>query len=288
LENYIQGTGYERFGKFQKIIADPKDGLIITPPQSTWMDADPAGDGSTIVTPRNGKAVEINALFYASLIFVAEFTNPEKKEKYQKLARKIKKNFNAKFWNENENCLLDVIDGDPHSGAIRPNQIFAISHGKDLLSQKKQKLVFQTITQDLLTPGGLRTLSPRDSNYQGTYNTFAPIAEKDWTYHQGTVWPWLIGAYIDSLVKIKNQENPKTIDALKKLFHLQKNSHISSQTKKEIQNLLQPLVQFCLKSETQSLPEVFSGNWPHEPGGTRSQAWSVGEVLRILVAYQIV
>ncbi len=268
IQNYQKGTSFERFWRTQEIKMDD-DGLIISPPQATWMDADPSGNGTSIITPRNGKCVEINVLWYASLLFGADLEQEVGQKKlardYKVLARKVRKSFNKKFWNEEEHCLLDVIEGDLHSGALRPNQIFAISHGKKLLTKVRQEQVFEAVTNDLLTMGGLRTLSPRDSNYKGTYKTTDPIWKKDQAYHQGTVWPWLMGAYCDSLEIVFENKGQK-----------------ENEIKIAIQKVLSPLVGFCLENQERSLPEVFSGDFPHQAGGTRSQAWSVGEVFRII------
>lgn len=269
VKNYQKGTGYERFGYFQEIKMD-EDGLINSPIQATWMDADPSGNGMSVITPRDGKCVEINALWYSALCFAADMEQEVGDKKlaraWQVLARKVRKSFNEKFWNSCENCLFDVIEGDPHSGALRPNQIIAISHGKKLLTKVRKQQVFEVVTKDLLTPGGLRTLSSRDSNYKGIYNTQDPMLIKDQAYHQGTVWPWLMGPYCDSLAIVATDEGKS-----------------SEEIKTAIQKVINPLVGFCLESENKSLPEVFSGNFPHEPGGTKSQAWSVGEVFRVMV-----
>jgi predicted glycogen debranching enzyme len=243
------------------------------------MDADPSGKGQENVTPRNGKAVEINALWYANLLWVQKAKRKLNKrsegvalslpkhhthsDALRKLAGQVKQSFNTRFWNDAENCLFDVIDGDVHSGAVRPNQVVAISHGEDLLTKKRKKQVFDVVTRDLLTPAGLRTLSPRDSSYRGTYDTHAPMAEKDYAYHQGTVWPWLMGPYGDAFMKL-------------------------NEDRMGLKRILTPLVRFAIESEFKSLPEVFSGDPPHEPGGTTSQAWSVGEVLRLIVEHGII
>lgn len=270
IKHYQTGTGFERFGQIQKIYAD-QDGLIVSPSQATWMDADPLGNGQSIVTPRHGKCVEINSLWYAALRFAAQVETGKKSANYQAQADLVKTSFNAKFWNKSEQCLLDVVEGDPHGGAIRPNQVFAISHGGDLLSKLRQRRVLEAVTNDLLTPGGLRTLSPRDSYYQGYYDTQAPITEKDWTYHQGTVWPWLLGAYVDALFVIRPGQG--------------KYAEI---VKSEARAAVSPLLQFALDSPYRSLPEVFSGDFPHDPGGTTSQAWSVAEILRVTADYELV
>lgn len=272
---YSQGTAYQRYGQENIICMDPDDCLINSPPQATWMDADPLGMGHPI-TPRNGKAVEINALWYANLRFFLEISKQLQRDQQMRgkiaiIAETAKDSFNKKFWNPQEEALYDVIEGDPHKGALRPNMIFAVSHGGDLLNATRQMKVVNSALNDLLTPGGLRTLSPRDSHYQGVYDTYLPPEEKDLAYHQGTVWPWLIGPYCDAVARIQTHQGKEIKDINQTLAHI-----------------LSPLVRFCIESPFKSLPEVFSGNPPYLPGGTTSQAWSVAEVLRILVEYTIV
>ena len=274
IDGYIMGTSYERFGKDERIRMDERDGLIINPPQATWMDADPSGNRP--VTPRYGKVVEINALWYSNLKFLATTEkhfniNSRKSNYYNSLAARVKVAFNEKLWNSEENTLYDVIEGDPHGGAIRPNMVIAVSHGGDLLPQQRQIGVVRSALNDLLTPGGLRTLSPRDSNYYGEYNTYLPSDEKDLAYHQGTAWPWLMGPYSDALARVRLYEG-KDENAIRC----------------EIARNISPLVRFCMESPFKSLPEVFSGNPPYDPGGTSSQAWSIAEVLRVLVEYKLV
>jgi len=273
IDNYIQGTSYKRFGEEQKIKMDENDMLIITPPQATWMDAEPIKH--IPITPRNGKAVEINALWYSNLRFLATIENHfningVKTKHYTSIADRVKIVYNEKFWNNHENTLYDVLDGDPHQGAIRPNMIIAVSHGGDLLPESRQISAFNSVLNDLLTPGGLRTLSPRDSNYIGEYNTNSPPEEKDLAYHQGTAWPWLMGSYCDALKRVRTYQG-KNINCIKK----------------EIGKTLTPLIRFCMESPFKSLPEVFSGNPPYFPGGTTSQAWSVSEILRVIVENNI-
>jgi len=169
--------------------------------------------------------------------------------------------------------LFDVVDGDPHKGAIRPNMVFAVSHCEDLLAEDRQRGVLDSIKNDLLTPGGLRTLSPRDSNYRGDYDTYSPIEQKDLAYHQGTIWPWLIGPYSDAFARIQRHE----------VAYARPEESI----KLEICKVIAPLVRFCIESPYKSLPELFSGNPPYYPGGTSSQAWSVAEVFRVLKEYRI-
>ncbi|MBN2095577.1 MAG: hypothetical protein JW727_06005 [Candidatus Aenigmarchaeota archaeon] len=275
LEYYKNGTSYFLHGEGQAIKMDSEDCLIMSPAQATWMDADFSFNGTSPVTPRNGKAVEVNALWYSALRFAAclerRFGGADKAVEYGRLADKVRQSFNLKFWNPEEKALRDCIEGDPHGGAIRPNMLFAISHGGDLLPIDRKILVFECAKRDLLTPGGLRTLSPRDSHYIGTYNTHLPMHEKDKAYHQGTAWPWIMGTYCDSLAIVRR--------------HQQKSS---SEIALEIASVLGPLVKFCMESKFKSLPEVFSGSFPYEPGGTTAQAWSNAEVLRILDKYRVV
>ena len=272
---YIQGTAYHRYGQENVICMDPDDCLIKSPPQATWMDADPLGTGQPI-TPRNGKAVEVNALWYANLRFFLEISNLLQRDQQMHteialIAETARDSFNRKFWNPHEEALYDVIEGDPHKGALRPNMIFAVSHGGDLLDAVRQMKVMNSVLNDLLTPGGLRTLSPRDSHYQGDYDTYLPPEQKDLAYHQGTAWPWLIGPYCDAVARVQRYQRKET-----------------KEIKQTLARIISPLVRFCLESPFKSLPEVFSGNPPYLPGGTTSQAWSVAEVLRILVEYTII
>ena len=275
MDAYQNGTSYERFGSEQIIKMDENDALIVSPAQATWMDADPSGTGRTIVTPRNGKAVEINALWYDNMRFLAMLEKYEKNSlkarDYDSLADDAKKSFNDKFWNWSENALLDVIEGDPCGRVIRPNMVLAVSHGGDLLPENRQIGVVESAHKDLLTPGGLRTLSPRDSHYKGTYDTYLSMDQKDWAYHQGTAWPWLIGPFCDALARIRLYQG-KSITSIRC----------------EIAQDIGPLVRFCMESPYKSLPEVFSGDPPYEPGGTTSQAWSVAEVLRTLNNHGII
>lgn len=272
IESYIQGTGYYRNGEFQRIFMD-KDYLIVSPSQATWMDADGFGKLPPI-TPRNGKAVEINALFYSALNFaktLEEILDLEFRIDLEEIIKGLRKSFNKKFWNKKKKVLFDVIEGDTHGNAIRPNMIFAVSHCKNLIEKEKEVMIFECIKSHLLTPGGIRTLSPEDKKYIGTYDTFLPIEQKDLAYHQGTAWPWLMGAFIDALVKIMKHQNKE-----------------EEEIKKEIRYYIGPLVDFCLRSPYKSLPELFSGDPPHDPGGTRSQAWSVAEILRVIKEYKVI
>ena len=166
---------------------------------------------------------------------------------------------------------MDVIEGDPHGGAVRPNMVLAVSHGGDLLPENRQIGVVESAQKDLLTPGGLRTLSPRDSQYRGIYDTYQPMNKKDLAYHQGTAWPWLIGPYCDAQATVRQHQGEST-----------------ASIREEIARVIAPLARFCVESPYKSLPELFSGDPPYEPGGTTSQAWSIAEVLRIIDKHNII
>lgn len=298
---YEKGASYERYGRRNRIYMDA-DGLVVTPAQATWMDADPEGRDRP-VTPRNGKTVEINALWYANLRFLAalEARAGDAKAAAARgaLADKVKASFNEKFWFETEDnrrvwggtggALRDVVEGDPHGDAIRPNMLFAVSRGGDLLSPERRRAVVLAATRDLLTRKGPRTLSDRDSGYRARYDTSKPPLEKDQAYHQGTVWPWLMGAFAEALAQVRRDMGWD-----------------EARAGAETRALITPLVEALAGVPEGSLPEVYDGgdNDPalksfslddpeglapvfkragpaQSAGGTRSQAWSVAEVLRL-------
>jgi len=225
------------------------DGLITSGPQLTWMDA--VVDGVP-VTPRAGKACEINALWYHGLR-VMESLAQELKELWDpSLASRVKDSF-QKFWNPENGCLFDLLC--PEDASVRPNQIIAAAI-PDLLSSVKRRSILEVATRDLLTPYGLRTLSPRDPRYIPRYE--GGPKQRDAAYHQGTVWPWLMGYYVETLLAIDD----------------------SSDHYKE---LASQVLQALIKLDTGgigTIPEVLDGDAPHRPGGCISQAWSVAEVNR--------
>ncbi len=269
--NYKHGTTYERNNKVHKIFMDPRDGLIVSPAQSTWMDADPSSNGTTIVTPRNGKCVEINALWYEALNFYGQLVknlSSKDDQASSEVVDLIRESFATKFWNRQAGYLNDVIEGDTKGDSLRPNQIIALAYASDLIPIERSTQAINIVKEKLLTPGGLRSLSNDDPDYIGSYDTTEPIAVKDLAYHQGSVWPWLIGSYCDALKEIRTRQDKAQIDI-----------------RNEIGQTIAPLVKFCLDSEFRSLPELFSGDPPFEPGGTTSQAWSIAEVLRILTIW---
>jgi len=281
IDSYHNGT---RFG----ICAD-SDGLITAgnnETQLTWMDA--KYDGIAF-TPRNGKAVEINALWYNSLCCLAHFyadrgfpfckksqnrvpRNMESAKHYKSMADKVRAGFCELFWRDpalresNEKCgyLNDSILPDGSVDAtVRPNQIFAVSLPFSPLSLRQQKSVVDAVQKDLLTPYGLRTLNVQNSRYKGTYT--GTRRQRDEAYHQGTVWPYLIGPFVEAYLKVNG---------------------FSRKSKRKAAEFIQPLMQHlteygCLGS----VSEIFDGDAPHEPRGCIAQAWSVAELIR---AYRLI
>ena len=259
IDSYQKGT---RFG----IHADT-DGLITAgdeQTQLTWMDA--KCDGTTF-TPRYGKAVEVNALWYNSLCLLAEFyteRDEENAKHYGSMTEQVRSSFCELFWNDNKGYLNDCIlpDGSVDD-SIRPNQIFAASLNFSPLSQQQQASVVEVVQKHLLTPYGLRTLSPDAADYKGEYT--GPLRQRDEAYHQGTVWPYLIGPFIEAYLKV-NKFSPES----------------KNQAAQFIEPLLEHLTEDgCLGS----ISEIFDGDEPHKPKGCFAQAWSVAELIR---AYQLI
>ena len=259
IESYNNGT---RFG----IHADT-DGLIVAgdeETQLTWMDA--KCDGIAF-TPRYGKAVEVNALWYNALRYLAEFfadQNEEDAGHYQSMADQVQDAFYRQFWNERQGYLNDFIL--PNSSAndrLRPNQIFAVSLKFSALPKEQQKSVVAAVQDKLLTPYGLRTLDPQAEDYKGEYT--GPLRQRDEAYHQGTAWPFLIGPFIEAYLKVND---------------------FSRESKKQAAEFLQPLLKHIIEDACLgSISEIFDGDTPHRPKGCFAQAWSVAELIR---AYQLV
>jgi predicted glycogen debranching enzyme len=229
--------------------------------QLTWMDAKV---GDWVVTPRIGKPVEIQALWFNALKIMETFATTQKKksdqERFHGMAVTAEESFGKQFWNENKQCLYDVVNDDQRDGSVRPNQIFALSLPWPLVTGEKAAKALETIEKNLLTPFGLRTLSNKDANYKGVYS--GGVMERDSAYHQGTVWPWLLGAYIDAHFRVRG---------------------ITPESIAHAQQTLAPLEGILQATTPGQLPEVFSGDRPHTAGGCFAQAWSVAEVLRSVV-----
>jgi len=254
--NYCQGTD---FG----IGMDP-DYLIRQGPQLTWMDAK---IGEWAVTPRAGKACEVNALWYNALKTASYLGTllGEDISSYETLAAGVASNFENAFWNPETDCLFDLIFQDEAGNhvkdpAIRPNQIFAVSLPYTMLSPEKEKAIVDRVEKDLLTPFGLKSLSSDHPLYKGQY--LGDALTRDTAYHNGTVWPWLLGAYVKAYLKV----------------HSYSNSNLEY-----MRALLEGFDEHLDTAGIGTISEVFDGDYPHSPGGTIAQAWSVAEILRAYV-----
>jgi len=250
IDAHIAGTRYN-------IHVDPEDGLLYAGGpgvQLTWMDAKV---GDWVVTPRTGKAVEINALWISALETMGGFARLLAKpdDAYEKLAAKAKKSF-PKFWNVDRNCCFDVIDspGMGNDAALRPNQIFAVSLPVSPLTYQQQKAVVDVCARQLLTSHGLRSLAPGEPGYAGHYG--GSPRDRDAAYHQGTVWGWLLGPFA--------------------LAH-----HRVYQNSRAALRFLEPLGRQIYASGLGTLSEIFDGDAPFTPRGSIAQAWTVAEVLRV-------
>ena len=254
VEHHLRGTKFN-------IHVDPNDALLVQGKQGyqlTWMDAKM---GDWVVTPRRGKAVEINALWHNALCLLAgwlrEDGNDAPAQRYAEYAERARVSFNERFWFAKGGYLYDVIDVNGGSGtdsSLRPNQLFAISLDYPVLDGKYWKSVIEIVQEKLLAPLGLRTLSPDDPEYKPIYA--GDLHSRDGAYHQGTVWAWLIGSFIDAWLKVHPHDQAA---ARKFLEHFPE--HLS-------------------EAGMGTISEVFDARAPHNPGGCIAQAWSVAEVLR--------
>ena len=250
LRAYRDGT---RFG-----IRACADGLLTggdAQTQLTWMDAKVAGRA---VTPRWGKCVEINALWHEALRIAAERCDqPEHVLLWSALADRAASAFEQTFWNEDAGCLYDCVNADGKDASIRPNQILAVAGPHCLLPPAKQRSIVEVVRVELLTPVGLRTLSPADPAYRGRYA--GGPESRDLAYHQGTVWPWLMGPFIEAYLKVHDFSPASRAQAGKWLAGF--DDHLTA-------------------AGVGFISEVFDGDPPHNPGGCIAQAWSVAEILR--------
>jgi predicted glycogen debranching enzyme len=247
---HVKGTRYN-------IHVDPEDGLLWAGQdgvQLTWMDAKV---GDWVVTPRIGKPVEINALWHDALMNLVlmgrEIEEPV--ETYEALAQKVRLSFREKFVRPDGQGLYDVLTDGLPDASIRPNQVFAVSLCDTLLPEDIQKNIMDVLEKKLLTPYGLRTLSPEDPNYKGHY--FGDQWQRDGAYHQGTAWPWLLGPFVEAH------------------YRLYKNAE-------QAQEFLMPLRAHLLEAGVGSISEIFDGDPPYAPDGCIAQAWSIAEIGRKL------
>jgi len=248
---------WHRRGTLHGIRVDPADGLLEAGDETTnltWMDA--RVDGIP-VTPRAGKAVEVNALWYNALRMLAKWTPAgEASRVWWRTAKQLKIRFGEKFWNPGRNCLYDVIGPSGPDASLRPNQLFAVSLPFPLLERDRARAVVETVQRNLLTPFGLRTLAPGEPGYQGRYQ--GGPAERDRAYHQGTVWPWLLCPFVKAHVQAFGRMK-KSIKFCRRL----------------VERFEPELERGCLGS----IGELYDGDPPHRPCGAPAQAWSVAALL---------
>ncbi len=257
---YYQGTQFDIYVDGDGLLAAGNEHT-----QLTWMDADP-GDGP--VTPRHGKAVEINALWYNALRITADFAKQlgqaEAAAEFAERAERTGTSFLRSFWNEQLGYLYDCITGDQPDPSLRPNQVIALALPYDLVPDEQAAQILGHVAEKLLTPYGLRTLSPDDPDYRGRY--FGDQHARDIAYHQGTVWPWLLGPYMTAYVKLHG---------------------LSEETRDYLCKLTGPLHEHLRQAGLGSISEIFEGDVPHHPRGCIAQAWSIAELLRCWTEYEL-
>jgi glycogen debranching enzyme len=251
---------WHRRGTWFGIGVDPDDHLLragTAGTQLTWMDAK---IGDRVVTPRHGKPVEINALWHGVLCLMAEWsTDPAEGKDFLREADLVRQSFREKFWNPGRGCLYDVLSPEGPVSKLRPNQIFAVSLPHPLLDREAQRKIVKTVERELLTPVGLRTLDRADPDYHGRYEG-SPTA-RDEAYHQGTVWPWLMGAFVDAYLNAFGRTADTVAYCRDLVARLETEAARGG----------------CLGS----IAEVFDGEEPRRPGGCPAQAWSVAEIARL-------
>jgi predicted glycogen debranching enzyme len=229
--------------------------------QLTWMDAKV---GDWVVTPRRGNAVEIQALWYNALCIMEylaqQFDDEVGRKRFGSMATLAKWSFNRLLWNEKGGYLYDVVNGGPPDASIRPNQIFAVSLPYTMLRPERANLVVETVQRHLLTPYGLRTLAPSDPQYRGRYT--GDQGSRDGAYHQGTVWPWLMGPFITAYIKANGG---------------------GQAARQQADRWLASLKDHLADAGLGHVSEIFEGDYPHRPVGCIAQAWSVAEILRVTV-----
>ena len=254
IDHHIKGTLYDIYLDDDGLLSAGGPGT-----QLTWMDVKV---DDWVVTPRHGKAVEINALWYNALKIMEELSKRFNKDYnyYKSLSERTKDSFISKFWNDEKDCLYDVLQDNVTIDKIRPNQIIAVSLPFSMLDNTMGKLVVKKVYNKLYTPHGLRTLDKDDEEYKGKYG--GDIYSRDGAYHRGTVWPWLIGPFVESYAKVNNysRESILKVKEMLELFYYH-------------------LEDGCIGS----ISEILDGDEPFYSRGCVSQAWSVSEVLRTYV-----
>ncbi len=250
VEHHLRGT---RYG----IRVDPSDGLLTQGEegyQLTWMDAKVDG---WVVTPRRGKAVELNALWFNAMRLMEGWASRLGRDAsaFAQHAERAQRSFNARFWNPGESCLFDVVDGEGggSDAAIRPNQVFAISVRHPVLAKERWHSVLDVVERELLTPVGMRTLHRGHGDYQAVYE--GDLRARDAAYHQGTVWPWLLGHFVDAWLKLHGD-------------------------RAKARQMLGGLERHLRETGVGQVSEIFDAEPPFHARGCVAQAWSVAELLR--------
>jgi predicted glycogen debranching enzyme len=225
---------------------------------TTWMDAQADG---WVVTPRGGKAVEVNALWYNAVRIAAEladrFGPPHRASELRQFGSQIKASFNRRFWNPSAGCCYDVLDESGSDPSIRPNQLLAISLPFPVLIESRHEPVLEVVRKLLMTPFGPRTLAPTDPKYRGHYA--GDVVNRDRAHHQGSVFPWLLGAFATAYLRVHGR---------------------GEGARREVGEMLQPCINYLTGPGVGQLGELFDGDAPHRPGGAVAAAASVAEVLR--------
>lgn len=267
IENYSKGIDLDNNNIYMDYDGLISSGTEMT--QNTWMDAKYAG---IAVTPRNGKAVEINAMWYNALKIMQELAiknnENDKAKKYEKMAKKCKKSYQEKFYNKRRKCLYDVL-GD---SKIRPNQLFALSLTYPVVeptSEEAQNMV-ETVTKRLLNNYGLKSLAKGEENYVEIYE--GDSCRRDFSYHQGITWTWLLGPYYNALKRLAKESKNKA-DRTK----------FEEQLKEFTANVIKTFkIELNERGCVGSIAEIYDSKRPYEPKGAIAQAWSVAEVFRII------
>lgn len=248
IDHHVRGTRYGIHLDEDGLLAAGAPGV-----QLTWMDAKV---GDWVITQRSGKPVEVQALWYNALRVMERLAGPDGGH-YGAIAERASAAFNRQFWNEDAGCLYDVVDTGSRDPAIRPNQVFAVSLPFSMLSREKAERVLRVVRRELLTPYGLRTLSPGDPRYRGRYE--GDQLARDSSYHQGTVWPWLLGPFIAAWFHVYGR---------------------GDESRRQVRQWLEPLQEHLEVAGLGQISEIFDGDEPHQPRGCIAQAWSVAELLR--------
>lgn len=257
IEWHFKGTRHGIYATEDGLLYSGEEGL-----QLTWMDAK---IGDWVVTPRSGKAVEINALWYNALCIYATLlelnANTEDSVVISEQAALAKKSFNEQFWNDEQGYLYDVVNDNERDDSLRPNQLLAISLPFTLIDREKSRSILKIVTAKLYTLVGLRSLSPDDPSYVSCYEGNAH--QRDSRYHQGTVWSWLLGPYVDALAKLGSSRSL-------------------------LKNVIDNFVYHLNEAGIGNVSEIFDAEFPHHPKGCIAQAWGVAEILRVINDHNLI